>query len=79
MQCNQPTLRAGLRKHGWPTLEDLCGKFIVVFSGDDRDADVFRRKLVYVTTEPTQRLAFADRDVRNAACGSWVTMTTVLP
>lgn len=56
---NEPSVPAGAAKYGWPTLNQLRGKFIVVLSGDG-DA-----KATYAADRPRERLCFADRD-RNA-------------
>ena len=48
------SLRAASRA-GWPTLGDLAGKFLFCLSGDEEG------KRTYATTEPGERLCFADR------------------
>lgn len=53
---SQPTLADGARVNGWPTLNGLRGKFIVVISGDS-DA-----KTAYADKNPRERLCFADKD-----------------
>jgi len=54
-------LVACVQKGGWPTLEDLAGKFIFCLSGYDK------WKSNYATTSPTDRLCFADFDVKDTA------------
>lgn len=55
-------LLEGVKKYGWPSLEDLRGNFIVVLSGDDSKRLVSRRRMVYTYMEPYKRLAFVDVD-----------------
>lgn len=52
----QSSVPNGARTYGWPTLESLRGKFIIVISGDS-DA-----KLAYSNDNPRERLCFADKD-----------------
>jgi hypothetical protein len=59
------TLLEGARKHGWPALRDLRGKFILVFSGGDGEEPVARRRRAYLAA-PGERLAFVDLDQRAA-------------
>jgi|GEM_PF-3122145 len=66
LQGTSPNLLAGARANGWPTLGQLAGKFILVFTGADGDSAVARRRTYYSTTNPTQRLAFVDIDARQA-------------
>jgi glycerophosphoryl diester phosphodiesterase len=66
LQRGAPTLLEGARKHGWPALRDLRGKFVLVFSGEDNDEAVARRRRAYVRSEPAERLAFVDLDQRAA-------------
>ena len=61
---NEPDLVRGAMANGWPLLEELSGKLIVVLSGGDGGA-VGARKETYSTTDPASRLAFVDR-----ACGA---------
>lgn len=53
---SQDTLEKGARYNGWPTLNALRGKFIIVLSGD---ADA---KEEYAHEDPRERLCFADKD-----------------
>jgi hypothetical protein len=52
----QSSVPNGARAYGWPTLNQLRGKFIVVLSGDS-DA-----KAAYSNEDPRERLCFADKD-----------------
>jgi hypothetical protein len=53
---SQPTVGAGARKTGWPSLGELQRCFIVVLSGDDS------AKQAYSEADPRARLCFADKD-----------------
>jgi hypothetical protein len=53
---SQASVPDGARVHGWPTLGELRGKFILVLSGDN-DA-----KTAYADDDPRVRLCFADKD-----------------
>ncbi len=66
LQGNADTLLEGARK-GWPTIDKLKGKFILVFTGEDSDpsSDVARRRR-YLSQDTRQRLAFVDIDQRAA-------------
>jgi Phosphoinositide phospholipase C, Ca2+-dependent len=65
LQGNATTLLAGARAQGWPTIDKLKGKFILVFTGADSDAAVARRRR-YLSQDTKQRLAFVDIDQRTA-------------
>jgi Phosphoinositide phospholipase C, Ca2+-dependent len=65
LQGNAATLLAGARAQGWPTIDKLRGKFILVFTGADSDKDVKRRR-EYLSQDTKQRLAFVDIDQRTA-------------
>ncbi|MBI4606055.1 MAG: hypothetical protein HY721_29160 [Planctomycetes bacterium] len=69
LQRDAPTLLEGARRHGWPALRELRGRFILVFSGGDGDGPVARRRKAYLTSEPKERLAFVDLDQRAAGAG----------
>jgi hypothetical protein len=64
LQGSAPTLLAGAQK-GWPKLGALKDKFILVFSGDDGNPDVARRR-ESLAQDTRQRLAFVDIDQRAA-------------
>lgn len=53
---SQSNLENGARYNGWPTLNDLRGKFIVVLSGDSGAKDA------YAHDNPRERVCFADKD-----------------
>ncbi len=65
LQGNAATLLAGARAQGWPMIEALRNRFILVFTGSDGDAAVARRR-AYLSRDPKQRLAFVDIDQRRA-------------
>jgi hypothetical protein len=67
LQGNADKLLTGARAQGWPTIDKLKGKFILVFTGADSDKDdpVTRRR-EYLSTDTKQRLAFVDIDQRKA-------------
>ncbi len=67
LQGNAKTLLDGALAQGWPTIDKLKGKFILVFTGADSDKDdpVTRRR-EYLSTDTKQRLAFVDVDQRKA-------------
>jgi hypothetical protein len=65
LQGNAATLLAGARAQGWPTIDKLKGKFILVFTGEDSNAAVARRRK-YLSQDTKQRLAFVDIDQRTA-------------
>jgi hypothetical protein len=67
LQKDAASLLEGARKYGWPTLGDLKNKFILCFSGGDRDPSVFETRRTYATTDPEKRLAFVDLDMRHAS------------
>jgi hypothetical protein len=69
LQRDAPTLLDGARKRGWPLLDELRGKFILVFSGEDGDEAVARRRRAYAAAAPRERLAFVDIDQRAAGKG----------
>jgi hypothetical protein len=64
LQGDAPTLLAGARK-GWPTIDQLRNKFILVFTGSDSDRAVARRR-AYLSQDTKNRLAFVDIDQRTA-------------
>lgn len=66
LQRDAETLLDGARRYGWPTLGQLRGKFIICFSGEDLDPKVYAHKEGYATTDPAERLAFVDYDMRYA-------------
>jgi len=66
LQRDAPNLLEGARQYGWPTLGELRGRFILCFSGEDSSKVVLEHKRVYATTDPPERLAFVDADMRNA-------------
>lgn len=66
LERDAPTLLEGIKRHGWPSLKDLRGKFIIIFSGGDGDEPVARRRRAYFTTSRRDRLAFVDLDQRAA-------------
>jgi Phosphoinositide phospholipase C, Ca2+-dependent len=51
-----PNLSMGAKQNGWPTLEKLKGRFIVVLTGKEE------AKSKYALTDPARRLCFADKD-----------------
>ena len=65
LQSDAATLLAGARTRGWPTIDELRNKFILVFTGSDSDAEVARRR-AYLSRDTRQRLAFVDIDQRTA-------------
>lgn len=65
LQDNAATLLAGARAQGWPTIDKLKDKFILVFTGEDSNAAVARRRR-YLSQDTKQRLAFVDIDQRTA-------------
>jgi hypothetical protein len=65
LQGNAATLLAGARAQGWPTIEELRNRFILVFTGEDSNAAVARRR-AYLSQDTKQRLAFVDIDQRTA-------------
>jgi hypothetical protein len=65
LQGNAATLLAGARAQGWPTIDRLKNKFILVFTGEDSNAKVARRR-AYLSQDTKQRLAFVDIDQRTA-------------
>jgi hypothetical protein len=56
----EATLPAGAQKNGWPTLEQLRGKFIFCVTGNGQAKDRYAR------TDPKARLCFADVDVSDS-------------
>ena len=54
---NEPNLAAGAQKNGWPTIDQLRGKFLFVVTGGAQAKDRYSR------TAPRERLCFADKDV----------------
>lgn len=64
LQKDAPTLLEGVRKYGWPTLQELQNKFVLVISGSDNDPPVRERRNIYSSTEPLYRLCFVDIDQR---------------
>ena len=70
LKRGEATLLAGARK-GWPTLAELRGKLILVFSGEDLDEPVARRRRAYAATAPGERLCFVDLDQRAGAVGGF--------
>jgi hypothetical protein len=65
LQGNAATLLAGARTNGWPTIDELRNKFILVFTGEDSDGAVARRR-AYLSQDTKKRLAFVDIDQRTA-------------
>jgi hypothetical protein len=65
LQGNAATLLAGARANGWPTIDKLRDKFILVFTGSDSDSKVARRR-AYLSQDTKKRLAFVDIDQRKA-------------
>lgn len=65
LQHGASTLLAGARAYGWPRIDDLRNKFILVFTGSDSDAAVARRRR-YLSQDTESRLAFVDIDQRTA-------------
>jgi Phosphoinositide phospholipase C, Ca2+-dependent len=65
LQGNAATLLAGARAQGWPTIDKLKDRFILVFTGEDSDGPVARRR-AYLSRDTKQRLAFVDIDQRTA-------------
>jgi hypothetical protein len=67
LQGNAETLLAGALARGWPTIDKLKGKFILVFTGADSDKnDPVTRRREYLSQDTRQRLAFVDIDQRKA-------------
>jgi hypothetical protein len=54
---HEPALAMGAEKNGWPTLDQLRGKFIFCLSGNGQAKDRYAR------TDPKNRLCFADKDI----------------
>lgn len=65
LQGDHPTLLAGARAQGWPTIDKLRNKFILVFTGEESDPAVARRR-AYLSRDTKKRLAFVDIDQRKA-------------
>jgi len=65
LQGNAATLLAGARAQGWPTIDELRNRFILVFTGEDSNAAVARRRR-YLSQDTKQRLAFVDINQRTA-------------
>jgi hypothetical protein len=65
LQGSAATLLAGARAIGWPTIDQLRNKFILVFTGEDSNGAVARRR-AYLSQDTKQRLAFVDIDQRTA-------------
>jgi hypothetical protein len=65
LQRDAATLLAGARAYGWPPVDDLRNKFILVFTGADSDSAVARRRR-YLSQDTRTRLAFVDIDQRTA-------------
>lgn len=65
LQGDAATLLAGARAQGWPTIDKLRNKFILVFTGSDSNAAVARRR-AYLSQDTKKRLAFVDIDQRTA-------------
>jgi len=53
---NASTLSQGALENGWPTLDSMNEQFIICLTGDPSD------KEKYATTNPKDRLCFADKD-----------------
>lgn len=64
LQKDASSLLEGARKYGWPSLEQLQNKFILVISGSDTDKPVRERRDIYCETDPHLRLCFVDIDQR---------------
>jgi len=56
---NCPDLLTAASKYGWPTLKELKGAIIIVLTGDQ--PEVAERKVIYSTTNPSERMCFVDR------------------
>lgn len=54
-----PSLPAGAEMNGWPTIEQLRGRFILCLTGDKQ------AKELYASTHPRGRLCFTDKDVND--------------
>ncbi len=48
LQRDAPTVLEGVRRHGWPTLGELRGKFIVIFSGKDISSSYVERQYLTI-------------------------------
>lgn len=53
---SENTLNDGAKNNGWPTTENLKGKFIICLTGNSG------KKELYAKTSPKERLCFADKD-----------------
>ena len=65
LQGSAATLLAGARANGWPSVDNLRNKFLLVFTGADSDTAVARRRR-YLSQDTKSRLAFVDIDQRTA-------------
>ncbi|HEX3554902.1 MAG TPA: Ca2+-dependent phosphoinositide-specific phospholipase C [Thermoanaerobaculia bacterium] len=69
LQGDHPTLLDGARAQGWPTIDKLKDKFILVFTGSDSKSEsnkaVVRRR-AYLSQDTKNRMAFVDIDQRTA-------------
>ncbi|MEA2599096.1 MAG: hypothetical protein QOF89_88 [Acidobacteriota bacterium] len=67
LQGDHPTLLDGARAQGWPTIDKLKDKFILVFTGSDLDPkDPVTARRAYLSQDTKKRLAFVDIDQRTA-------------
>jgi hypothetical protein len=68
LQGNAATLLDGARAQGWPTIDKLKDKFILVFTGSDSDSpnDPVTARRAYLSQDTKKRLAFVDIDQRTA-------------
>jgi hypothetical protein len=57
---SEATLPAGAGKNGWPTLDQLRGRFIFCVTGNGQAKDRYSR------TDPRNRLCFADKDISDS-------------
>ncbi|PYQ61684.1 MAG: hypothetical protein DMF53_14685 [Acidobacteria bacterium] len=70
LQGDYPTLLEGARAQGWPTIDKLKGKFILVFTGADSDKNVTRRRATTRTSLPTIRTATGCSSASRSARGT---------
>ena len=65
IQKDKGSLQEAINSYGWPELNEIKGKFILVFTGDDRDKKVSKRRSAYVKSAvKDDHLAFVDMDQR---------------
>ncbi len=69
LQGDAATLLDGAKARGWPTIDELRNKFILVFTGSDSksasNSDVLKRR-AELSKDTKKRLAFVDIDQRTA-------------